>query len=481
MSQKLDPIVYRGMHRGMNYHGTIADSLMPNTQFRLLLNIDNDNIGFPTRRNGYARIGSAAVNGTNPILGLIHHTPTTSANNQLVAFTNYTTVADSYYLSGTTWTRKSLSFTASTKVRCVTFLDYLIAVNGVDNPKSWTGAAADAWGTTNLTSAPVGSFIETFRQQVYIGNTSTDKIQWSSIPTGGVITWPASGNDFLCNPNDGSRLTGMKRYGNELLIGKGNFIYRFNGSSIDPDPVIKNGFASQESIAVTPDTLWFFDGGAQGMFGYAGGYPTWISKAIDPFIKAIPTSYHSSVSATSDNDHVEWFIGSVTINGLTFTNCSARYTISTQLWSIRTYANSFNVFADYDDGTSKLRVGGTTVSDVVKMNTGNSDLGTGIDFRLETPWYIIGNNPAVLFKLSQFSTFIENSSSVQVSFKTDIDNTWRNIGTCRSFVNTWSGLNSNFHRIAFRFVGYSDADPMIFDGFSILSSALEGIDQNPSI
>ena len=474
MAQLASPIVLRGYHRGMADRTVLADSLMPATQMRLIVNMDTDAIGFLTGRNGYTRVGSAAVVASQVGRGLIQHDGT---NSQLVAFIN----GESYYLVGTTWTNKSLGFSTSAKIRSVSFLDRVFAVDGATEAKSWSGAAGDAWGTTDLASAPISGLIATYQQQMFMGNTSTDRIDFSSVPTSNVITWP-SGNNFILNPNDGTNLTAMSRFGKELLFSKvgksGSFMYRFNGTSADADPVIYFGAASQEAQFISGSIFWFYDPVKSVVAGYQGGFPTVISKPVRSFLKAIPTSSRENVALRGDEDHVEAHIGDVTVDGVSFTNISLRYVISTQTWVVRSYANEFRVFADYDDGTSFVNLGFATNGNVVRMDTGNDDLGTNINYDVQTPWIVIGGNPAVEQKLAAFSAFVENARAMTVFYRTDFDKTWRPIGQMNKYVNSWSGINAQFYKIAFRFTGTSAGDPVIFDGFSILLPLIEGLEKS---
>lgn len=470
MAEVIAPQTFRSFHRGMADATVLSDSLMPANQMRLVLNMDADAIGFLTGRKGYARLGSAAP-AANTGQGILDHDGT---NPQIIVFVN----GESYYLVGSTWTNKSLGFSTTAKIHSVSFLDYAFAVNGVNENKSWTGAAGASWGTTNLASSVISSLIETYKQQMFLGNTSTDTVYFSSVPSSSsMITWPAA-NNFIVNPNDGANLTAFKRYGKELLIFKENYTYRFNGRSIDADPVIFFGAASQEAVVVAAATCWFYDSQRDAILGYAGGYPTIVSKPIRSFLKAIPTSSRDDVALRSDDDHVEAFIGNVTVDGVAFTNVACRYTISTQVWTLRSYANTFNVFGDYDNGTTLFNLGITSVGDVVEMDTGNDDLATTIKYDLQTAWITIGGNPAVKQKLAGFAAFMENGRAMTCYYKTDIDPTWRPIGQINQFSNSWSGINAQFHRIKLRFTGVNVAEPAVFDGFSILIPVIEGVEKS---
>ncbi len=481
MGEKLQPIVARQLHRGMADASVLSDAMMPAEQLRLIQNMDTDAIGFLTGRKGYTRLGNTAVVSGNSGLGLYHHVSSNSTKSKMVAFINEATDAtcESYYFSSETWQKNTIGFTAGYKVRTKTFLDYLFAVNDINAPKTWDGTTGGAWGTTNLTDAPSGAgLIETYRQQVYMGNTSTDTIYFSSVPsTGGLISWTTTDN-FICNPNDGANLTALVNYAQQLLIAKGNYIYRYNGSSVDSDPIIKWGISSQEAVKELGGVLWFYDGPRNSILGYSGGFPVVISKPFRSFLEAVPTSKYPDVSMRGDDDHVETFLGDLTVNGLPFVNVADRYVISTKTHVIRSYADEFTVFADYDDGTDLWNLGFTTDGNVVKMDEGNDDMGEPIQYILETPWLVISGNPAVLMTLSGFAAFAEKARGMNVLYSTDLDRTWRPIGQMKEYVTSWSGINIKFHKIRFRFVGSNNSEQAIFEGYSLLIPIVEGIEKD---
>jgi len=469
MGQILQPQIFGAPHRGMADRTVQSDALMSKEQMRLIVNMDTDAIGFLTGRNGYSRVGSAAVSAGNAGQGLLHHIGTTS---QLMAFVNN----EAYQLVGSTWTNVPLGFSGGAKIRSLSFLDRIYAMNGTNTPRSYSGSGS--WGDTNLASAPTGSLCETYKQQMFIGNETSDRIDFSSVPdsTGTTITWP-SGNNFLLNPNDGGDLTAIKRYGKEILFFKDNYTYRFNGRSADADPVIKHGTPSQETVVVTTGICFFYNHLLNAVLAYAGGYPTIISKPVRQFLKAIPTSAWGNLALRADDDHVELFMGDLTVDNLTFANMSCRFTISTQTWVLRSYANEFRVFADYNDGTDLWNLGFTSVGDVVYMDNGNDDLGTAIAYDLQTPWLVLGNNPAVAQVLGGFAVFVENSRALTVFYQTDIDRTWRPIGTTSKLTESFTGINAKYHRIRFRFTGNNAAEPAIFAGYSMLIPVIEGIEK----
>lgn len=475
MGQKLTPVSFRGFHRGMAYEGTVADSLMPQGQLRLIENMSPHSIGQLTRSLGYAALGGGdVVSGTtNPIKGIHYHKPSTSANEKLVYFsTNAANSSlESYYLNGGSWTNKALSFTAAAAVvRCATFLGYIIAVNGTDSPKSWNGDSAGSWGTTNLSSAPTGDLIETFRQQVYIASTTTDTVYWSSIPTGGAITWPVD-NNFVLNPNDGSSLAAMRRVNNELIFMKRRYMYRYNGRSLDPDPIIQFGTVSQESTTVFKNTLYFYDPNLRAICAYAGGFPEDISRPIKPLLNALSAS--ANPKAWIGNDFVEFFLGTITTaEGETFTNCSVRYIPDLQVWAIRTTPDAFTFFSEYAGGF----VSGTSTGTAYTMESGNSYNTSDIGYQLRTPWYVMTQNPAYNTKLAKLAMFIENATSFSCQIQTDKSTNWESIGQARGYRTIFEAVNQECYRFRLRFTGVSNAKPAIFDGFAMLLMDIDGME-----
>lgn len=468
----------------MAYLGTVADSLMPPHQMRLVQNMDVDQIGFLVRTQGYQTAGSGTITGgeASTVITAHWHNPQTSANRRLVIFENVSGTAnmEAFYLTGNMigggWTNKNLDFTAGVRVRAATFLGYLFAVNGTDTPKSWTGATGDSWGATNLTSVPNGHIVEPFRQQLYIVNTDTDTVNFSTIPTAGAITWPAT-NNFVVNPNDGSQIAAVRRLNNELIIAKRRFMYRYNGKALDNDPVLPYGAYSQEATVVFNGAFYFYDPNRRAIFAYAGGYPENISRPVAPFLKALtPTT---NVYFREGLEFIEMVIpGTTTMadgTGLTFTNLALRYYPELQNWCVRTTPDALAAFTPYEESSERFYLGVNTSNTAYAMERSNLFNATAISFVVETPWYSVGNNPRVLGKLTDFAVFVENSGMLSAQYKTDLDDQWREIGQARKFVTEWAGINASFHRIKFRFTGNSGAAATVFDGFE-MNFLFEGLE-----
>lgn len=471
--QQIQPISVRSLHRGMAAERTVQDALMPTSQVRLITNMHPVSIGQLIRIDGYTNVETGA-NGTvgdaNPILGLQYKESTTAANERFLTFNNATAsgLAESYYLDASSiWTLKTLSFTASLKIHTAVFLDYVFATNGTDNPRSWIGTTGGAWGATNLTSAPLGKFIAAFRQQLFIVSTTT--VNFSSIPTAGAITWSASDN-FQVNPNDSSEITAVVVLNREMLIFKDKYLYRYNGRALDVDPMIAYGTPTQECTTVLGGTCFFYDDYRRQVLAYSGGYPIDVSKPIASLLKSLATGSRAGFLMRSGLDFIEFLPNAtMSIDEVTYTIDGFRYYPTTQTWVGVDYQHSFTFQTVQKGG---VVYAGASNGTVMKLDTGNNFAsGTGlttvpINFGLETQWYTPTGDPRDLCRLIDLAFFVDNASSIQSAYKVDTDSQWRSLQSTKRFYNEAKGINADFHRVKFKFDGYSDAAPVIFDGFT---------------
>ena len=304
----------------------VVDARLPDNTFRLIQNMDSDFIGALRVRKGTTAIGNQ-ITDNKACLGLYNFRDSGSGANsrQLAVFNNSgDTNAILYYNNSSTWTAVTggSSFAANNKLRFATFLDYVFMVSpSFIEPKSWNGDSATAIGTTHLSPAPAGQFINVFKSRLYIAGTSAnpDRVFFSSIPTiAGVITWSTTTDYLDVNPADGMNITALANTGTLLLIFKERALYRWNGRATDADLVVDIGTTSQESVASRNGATYFFN--PYGIWITDGGYPIRISKPIQRWIDAISSSYHDDVAGVCDDDHYYCSIGDVTVDGVLYSN-----------------------------------------------------------------------------------------------------------------------------------------------------------------
>ena len=402
---------------GLICQGAVSNSLMPSNVATESTNLDFDRIGCATLRKGQTRVGNQITASAN-ILGLYEFRDSGAGTNNQIISVLRTAV---YYLSGATWTSLR-TVTTGCKAEFVTYLDYTFMVNGTDATMSWNGDPASGFGLVNSTSAPIGIDTEVFRNRLWIIN-ATDRIYYSSLPNEitGLITWDTANNWIDISPQDGDNCIGLKRSKNALLIFKRNHIYRvYSTTETEPDPKISVGTYSGRSIVEASDGIYFHH--PTGIYRYVDGAITCLSQPIVDFINNITVANHSKVAGWCDGDHVLFSVGDVTIGDVNYNNVVLRYTISSKVWTVRTYPTQILCASDYNDGTTIYRLVGDDNGNVLAVDDGTSDNGTSIFYSLVIGPKTLDGSFSTEKLISKMAVIHENAQGTTISVKADSDN-----------------------------------------------------------
>lgn len=458
------------------------------TKLSLRLSSDIDNSAPTWVSGGEASVNIDFAEGSNPplltvtytvgsnILGLHQFIDTPpGTDSQLVVKASDTI----YRLNGSTWTSIDATRSSTEKERFVNALDYMFYTNKTDGMKTYNGSTV---GTTNAVNAPAAEFLEYYKNLVYAVSTTqyADIVYTSSLPTiAGAITWDTTNDYFRVTSGDGEGITGVKRWGAELLFFKRNSLFRHFGVGVDPDPLYNIGTYSHESIVPTQDGLYFH--APPGIFVYQGGKPQLISRPIDDFMRNVSRSNFTEIAGWNDSDHIYHSLGDITIGGVTFSNVVSSHTISSQVWTLYSYSVRILRGINYDTGTSIEQVVGDTDSNVYQFNTGNSDNGADIFYLLRTRYIEFGGLISNTATITSLAAICEKADGGTLSWQRDDEdqNTWHSIAELTKFV--WisgSNFRINGHRIRFQLSGSSKNDPWIFNGIEILSGVLNIIQPN---
>ena len=332
--------------------------ILKDSECELILNYTLDTVGALTKRNGYDVFATQPVSGKR-VLGLAQYTNiATSAETTQVMVVNNSgdTQAVIYYNNAGTWATSKTNDTAVTTVtnfnrsRFKTFLNYLFRVNGVDVVATSIDVNGSVWGTTNAPSTITPSFIEVFQDRVYVARTGAgdgSRVYFSSLPTqvaSPAITWDTTNDFFDLNPDDGDEITALENNGNRLLIFKNRSMYRWTFGQTEPDRLIGVGTQSQECVKTNFDLGITFFANESGVYAYTGGRPKLISRKIQKWIDAIPAADFDDMVAETDADHYYLYLSdSLTVDGRTYTNVMAVYTISLDAWVIYTLHTPWRV------------------------------------------------------------------------------------------------------------------------------------------
>jgi len=480
--QKIENLGVYGVMR----NASVDDSVIPDQAVTEVQNFHFDRIGASTVRPGLTAVGSTVLTAT-PCVGL-HNALSGTA---IAGFSNGGTSAI-YSFDGSSWTASLDGGTASVRLRFVDFGSYTVAVNFASNTYSamrfWNAGSSRHWHFTGNPINPQNMWGrncqvgDVYKSRIYLsGDTSSEgsssRLYFSSvISSTGNITWSPTSDFVDINPGDGEDITALKRFSLELLVFKPNYTYRFRTTGVDPDPLIKIGTRSQESVIEGKRGLYFHHD--TGIYRYSGGYPTDISRPIIDFIEAIPFSQYDDIISWNDGDHVYWGVGNLTIaetgENVTWKNVVLRYTESSDVWTIYSYAFEPRRGMTYNSGSALTRVIGTDHGVVATVNSGTTDLGEPIEYRMRTKWYEwegISN----LKLLQELIAVCEKAQGMMLFYKVDEDREWKSIGQLKKLVNTFDRLNIRFNRIKFQVSGTTRHEASIFKALEISKGLNEGI------
>lgn len=468
---------------------SVDDSLLVGSGYvKEQINMHSDVYGKTTVRDGITQLGSQIVN-NYPILALYNFRDSgAGTNNQLLAVIQDGTNNDIYYLNGSTWTKTLEDDTAGEKTRFATFSDRVIRVNDSDNMKSWSGTGA--WSTSGdpINEDDMAShdckFIETMMARVFIaGETSNpDRLYFSSVAdVDGNIEWTPTTNYIDINPNDGSNIMALKRFGTKLLVFKKDYLYRVEGTgfstSTDPDPLIGIGTHSQESVVEGKGGIYYHN--PIGFFVYKGGYPEEISKPIQEWVDAITVANYSEVVGWSDRDHIYWSVGDVTVDGTSYSNIVLCYTISSNVWFVYSYPNKITAACQYY-GKSTTEVWQQVIGDedgnVYVFNSGDTDNSTAIQYSLITHFYDFG----LLSYTKNINRLLVASKELpeaHIAWQTSDMNKdeWHNLGQLQKNAMDFKDLNIKGEEIRFKIFGARTNDGGYLRYIELLDNISEGI------
>lgn len=339
--------------------------ILQDSEVELIINYSLSKTGSLEKRKGYDVAFSQPVDDAR-IVGLFQYTNiSTSAETTQVMAANDSgdNNCDIYYNNSGTWTTSKTNDTKQpgtggedatnfTRVRFITFLDYLFRVNGVDAMASSVDVNGGVWGTTNCLTTMLPAFAAVFQDRIYVANDKragadmhSSRIYFSSLPaTAGTITWTSDDDWFDVNPDDGDEITALESNGNRLLIFKNRGLYRWNWGIVEPDRLIGVGTASQESVKTNLDLgiTFFASQNGKGIYAFTGRRPRLISRKIQPIFDAVPATAWGNMVGEVDEDHYYVYLAdSITVPGLgdkgeskVITNAMAVYTISLDAWVV---------------------------------------------------------------------------------------------------------------------------------------------------
>jgi len=475
---KIEPISIQNLGvYGVIRQASVDDNLIPDGAVSHCLNCHFDRMGAITGRLGQTAMGNVVVSDKS-CLGLYNALFEDSSKNCLLSVFSDGTNNDIYSYATGAWVKSLEDDTSGLKTRFATFSDNVIRVNGTDAMKCFDGSSwstsGDPLNVDDIASTPT-AHIAVYKSRVYTSGNSDypDRLFFSSIiDTSGNITW-TPGTDYVdINPSDGENISALYRFSLELLIFKPNYIYRFKTSGVDPDPLIKIGTRSQESIVEGKKGVYFHHD--TGFYRYSGGYPEEISRPISDWVNNISVANYDDIVGWNDNDHIKFSVGDVVINGITYGNIVLRYTESSEIWTIYSYNTQITAACSYKTSADLTRIVGDESGYVLIDDYGYTDNGTAISYEVETKWNSFGNITENK-KISSIVSIGEKPQGSELMYLSDDKEKWESIGQMTDFLNYHRNLNIEGHRIKFRISGISSYEPFVFLGLHLVEGLTEGV------
>lgn len=463
----------------------LNDTVTPENSVQIAVNMNFDRVGAIQTRPGVATYATQ-LGGQIMAFGSLN--VQSSATKYLFAQVG----TDISAWNGTSWSSVRTLTTAANKARFAQWLNRTWMCNG-NNGDAIKTSNGGTFDTTQVPATfPKGDYISAgFEGRVWVADKVLDAVYFTDIVqfTGTGYTIPLTFNittNFIksFSPQDGQSITGFFRVPRALLLFKQNNIYRIYGAySVDPYPAYNVGTFSQESIVQAKDGVYFHHSSGFYKFTY-DSQPTEISRRVIDFVKAIPRSSYENIIGVYDGyDAVKWSVGSVTVEGVTYTNCQMRYTISTQVWTIYDYeGNNITALIRFDNGTTIEQIAGTAAGKVGKLDSGNTDFGSAIYYETIDRWRSYTDMWAHDKSVSGIMVMAQNGAGAEYQYQTEKAgaNVWTDIDTlseeyCSLFSNA---LTDDFNVCRFRLKGYTSGEQIIFYGTELLSIQDKGLRQN---
>jgi len=395
---------------------------------------------------------------------------------------------------GTAWTVRRSGLATVSKPRFSQFLNYLWMVNGnqtLGGDPVATSNGGDFAQDLVPSGFPKGDFIHGgFEGRVWVADKTAGIIYYTDIvqfapPNVYTLTFNPDVN-FITNlsPQTGQSFTALFRVPRALLVFTEDSIFRIYGAtSIDAYPAYNVGTFSQESIIETKTGIFFHHSSGFYEFNY-GSQPVEISRKIIDFVKAIPRSYYENVKGVYDGvDTVQWYVGQVTVEGVVFSNCVLRYTISSQVWTIYDYKNN-NITAEilYDNGTVRTHLAGTEEGKVGSLDTGNTDFGQGFYYEYIDRWRAFTEMYYVTKALNGVNIYSENAAGTNVYYqvKKSGPNAWKHLATVDERSNALFPTEGteDFEVLRLRMAGNTKGEQVVIHGIEVASLTIKGQDTN---
>lgn len=417
--------------RGANTN--VSPMIQPADSFTILDGATNSyKLGQITKDTGYSRV-AGQVEANKSILGLYQFIQN-STTEKIFATSNDSTGANTelnYRANGSgSWAAISVGATwngfTNQKVEMVGFIGYCFFV-GADSSNTFLPVASVTGTTfstvTNVTGMPQAKYIVKYRDRLYAlncyyGATAYPyRVVASSPVTSGAITWSTTGS-----PTDTTGgyldvdydlgITGGAVNWDRLMLFTDESAYMYDQTQFKQ--IWDEGCSNHRTICTKGAYMLWCN--SDGVWISTGGQPQNISGEVIDFIRnGVPANFFAKIV----DEVYHLYVGTVTVNGITYANCVLKFNIATSNWEWREYFNNMTSFARYKDSNKKKRLymGDTTGTVWDKAKYTDSTLVSG---DAQTTAGTGGQPISVLCELAPFSVGMTNDGGSSTLHKLKI-------------------------------------------------------------
>lgn len=474
-------IHYKTFIGGLNYGN---NDFMKNQWDLSMLNGCNvhEKLGSIVKDLGYSIVGSA-MQANKSILGLYNFRQSL-ATQKMLATVDDATSDDTqlFYSTGGAWTEVTDAETAwankagiNVEMEAMDGYCYFVGWGSTDGFLPVASLTGTTFSTsTNVTNMPSAKYIKRYRDRVYIGNcdiTGTAypyRVYFSTVPSSGSITWTVATNFIDVDYSEG--VTGLGENWDRLMVFTQFSAYGYNQTEFKK--LWDVGCSNHRTIKNYGAFMFWAD--YNGVQVSSGGRPQKISGKVDKFFKTgTPSNYFAEIV----NEEYRLYIGTVTVDEITYTNTALIYHIPSQTWRIREYANNLTTWAKYNNSGKIELWHGNSVGSVMKHSkyTDSSpvytDNGTNINAHFKTSLLDFGvpQDVKTIKKILTYSKYAQNLKlqARVIDKNQNVLMNWKKLGELKRYIteHTVNPNKGNFLEIQGR--SLDGVRGFEFDGFSI--------------
>jgi len=306
------------------------------------------------KRPGYQNIGSA-LQASKSITGL-HNFRQSAATQKMLATIDDATSDDTqlFYSTGGAWTEVGAAETAwankaGINVEMEDFIGYCLIVgygstDGFLPVGSLTGTTFST--ATNVTNMPGAKYIKRYGDRIYIGNCDISgtaypyRVYYSSIPSAGSISWTVATDFFDVDYSE--EITGLAENWDKLIIFTQYSAYFYISSPETKKKMWDIGCSNHRNLKTFGQYMIWAD--MNNVWWSTGGFPQAIGGRVLDFIRNANMS-NSFAEIVDEEYHL--YLGTVTVNGITYSNLTLIFDIITKTWRWHEYYDTMTVFAKY--------------------------------------------------------------------------------------------------------------------------------------